>query len=57
MIRFIIERHYKCPSSGVEDVTYETLDLNVPELEQALTSGGVAETHWDIRTFKGIEIL
>lgn len=57
MIRFIINRKYKDQWNGQEDQSYETVDIDVPELERILTSGGFSERGYDQRTLQGVEVL
>lgn len=57
MLRFIIRRRYKDQWSGLEDDGFETVDIDVPELERILTSGGFGEHSWDIRSLAGVEVL
>ena len=57
MIRFIIKRKHKCQYSGAQQMTYETLDCQVPDLEGALLGGGYGENGYDIRDLEGAEVI
>ncbi|HXP66898.1 MAG TPA: hypothetical protein VN815_15590 [Steroidobacteraceae bacterium] len=56
MIRFIIERSLQENICGMHSKTFETIDLDVPELEARLRAGGYGENGHDIRTLIGVEI-
>jgi len=57
VIRFIIKRHMdNCRTVGTS--TFETFDVDVPELEAALTGGG--HDHggsYDVRELVGVEVI
>ena len=57
MIRFILKRsrHDGSPFPGSEWEGYETIDLDVPKLEQALKRGGRGAGH-DITLLVGAEL-
>ena len=57
MIRFIIRRKIGDNISGYRTESLETVDINVPELEQILIGGGSGESGFDIRELFGIEII
>lgn len=57
MIRFIIRRKIKDQWNGLEEEVFETIDIDVPELEAALIGGGISENGYDIRVLLGCEIL
>lgn len=57
MIRFIILHSQEDRISGAQWKSYETLDLDVPELERQLGLGGFGESGHDIRTLLGVEVL
>ena len=57
MIRFIIKRHMD-NGRTVGTAYFETIDVDVPELEGALTGGG--HDHggsYDVRELVGVEVL
>lgn len=58
MIRFILKRRTLDRGSGLAAEDYETLDLDVPELEARLLRGGM-DPHgaYDRTDFAGVEIL
>lgn len=57
MLRFIIKRHMDNGRS-VGTATYETLLIDVPELERALTQGGYDFAgSYDIRELVGVEFV
>lgn len=57
MLRFIIRRRIKDQWSGLSDDGFETLDIDVPELERILSGGGCGEHSYDVRSLAGVEIL
>ena len=57
MIRFIIKRHYRAAFTGVSTQDFETVEIDVPELERILTGGGYSEDGHDIRELAGVEIV
>jgi hypothetical protein len=57
MLRFIIKHDRQDNVSGLRSSDFETLDINVPELEHVLRMGGHGETGHDIRMLTGVEIL
>ena len=56
MLRFILKREVKDGFNGLVSEGYQTLDLNVPELEAILQRGGFSETAYDQTTLIGVEI-
>lgn len=57
MIRFIIKRHMDNGRS-VGTSSFETFDVDVPELERALTGGGFdGGGSYDLRELVGVEVL
>lgn len=57
MIRFIIKRHMD-NARTVGTSTFETIDVDVPELEAALTGGGHDFAgSYDLRELVGVEVL
>lgn len=57
MLRFIIRRQWRDKYSGASDDGFETVDIDVPSLEQILCSGGQGEGHFDMRSLAGVEII
>jgi hypothetical protein len=57
MIRFIVRRHHVLYAAGIDDRTYMTLDLGVPELERILNQGGSGEGGFESWDLLGVEIL
>lgn len=55
-LRFIIEHSRRDSISDATWKTLETIDIDVPELENLLCSGGLGETGHSIRTLIGVEI-
>ena len=56
MIRFLMVRKEK-RISGAEVETYYTIDGDLYELENALTSGGFSEFEYEFHQLLGTEIL
>lgn len=57
MLRFIIKREVKDGHNGLTDSGFETVDIDVPELEAILLGGGFSEHSYDHRLLAGVEIL
>ena len=57
MLRMIIRRRYKDHWNGLEMEDFETVDIDIPKLEQILTGGGTSENGYDIRELAGVEVL
>ena len=57
MIRFILQTSYRYEASGMEGQDFHTLDLEVPELEKQLTSGGFGETGYQRTELRGAEVI
>jgi hypothetical protein len=57
MLRFIICNKWRDGHSGAEGERLITLDVDVPELHDALTVGGYSEHSYDIAQLIGVEIL
>lgn len=56
MIRFIIKKEHKtCDSSPMVD--YQTLVLDVPELEKVLVKGGYDQYFYEHYSLVGVEIV
>ena len=56
MIRFIIKRKVLDRNSECESERFETLDVDVPELEAVLLRGGTGMSAHDISHLVGVEI-
>jgi hypothetical protein len=56
MLRFIIKREIKDGYNGLVDSGFETVDIDVPELERILTGGGFSEHSYDHRALAGVEV-
>lgn len=57
MLRFIVVNRFKCQVSGCESTRYETIDVDVPELEDRLRRGGSGENGYDVTDLVGVEVL
>ena len=57
MLRFIIKREIKDGHNGLVDSGFETVDIDVPELERILLGGGFSDHSYDHRALAGVEIL
>ena len=57
MLRFIIKRKSKHDYNTLETEDMYTIDCDVPELEEALTSGGCSQYGYEKHTLEGVEIL
>jgi hypothetical protein len=57
MLRFIIQNQRQDNHIGLGLTDYYTLDIDVPELEAALTRGGHGEMGFDLHSLMGVEIL
>lgn len=57
MLRAIIRNKVKDKYSGGEWENIETIDVNCPELESILSSGGYGDGGYQIAQLVGIEVL
>ncbi len=57
MIRFILKRRTKEEHSGLEEEHFETLEIDVPELEKRIENSGRGLLGYDIILLEGIEIF
>lgn len=57
MIRFILKRETRDKVSGYRGESFETLDVNVPELQERLSKGGRGENGFDYTTLVGAEVV
>lgn len=56
MLRFII-MHKEKRVNGLETETFSTLDVDVPELENTLTTAGFSEDAYEFPELIGVEII
>ena len=56
MLRFILKNKYSCEISGNSGERYETIDIDVPELEKILIRGGFGESGYDKTELIGVEL-
>lgn len=57
MLRFIIKTKWRDGISGAEGEYFKTLDIDVPELQDALDIGGHGESGYDMAQLVGVEFL
>lgn len=57
MLRFIIKNKWRDGASGAEGEDLRTLDIDVPDLQDALTVGGYGESGYDMASLVGVEVL
>lgn len=57
MLRFIIKREFSPPHCGVAMNSMETIDIDAPELERILCSGGYGPDGYDVHELVGVEII
>lgn len=57
MLRFILKIRYKDEHNGLENEWFETIDLEVDELECRLTGGGISENGYHTTDLIGVETL
>lgn len=57
MLRFIISRQWGDGYSGANTQGFETVDIDVPELESILCGGGHGPSGHDLRSLAGVEVL
>ena len=55
MVRFILKR--KVCNSVIECENFETIDCEIPELEEKLTQGGYGEQGFDVTNLIGYEVI
>lgn len=57
MLRFILRRKTRDEyNGGFEHESFETIEINVPELESLLTRGGSGPSGYDATSLVGIEV-
>lgn len=57
MIRFILKNRYHDVHSGASNESFFTIDADVPQLQERLSSGGYGESGYDITALIGVETL
>ena len=57
MLRFILERHEMHFGPGIDRRGHYTLDIDVPELQAVLSSGGSGEDGFESHRLLGVEII
>ncbi len=57
MLRFIVKRRVVDHIGETNDVFHRTIDVELPELENILTSGGFGENGSDHSELVGVEII
>jgi hypothetical protein len=57
MLRFIIQRIEVDANIGMRHESYQTIDVEVPDVEAALNAGGSGEMGFEIFLLTGVEIL
>lgn len=57
MIRFIIRIKWRDGHSGAEGEHFRTLDLDMPDLKDALSIGGYGENGYEMAELVGVEML
>ncbi len=57
MLRFILVRRQYSAYDDRRSETFETVDVDVPEIEQRLRAGGYGESGFDQTSMVGVEII
>jgi hypothetical protein len=57
MLRFIIQRIEVDENIGMRHESYRTIDVDVPEVEEALRAGGSGPAGFEMFHMTGVEIL
>lgn len=57
MLRFIIKVKWRDGISGAEGEYLRSFDIDVPELQDALTDGGFGENGYEMPSLVGVEVL
>jgi hypothetical protein len=57
VIRFIIKTKWRDSNSGAEGEYFKTLDVDVPELQDALSIGGYGGSGYEVAQLIGVETL
>lgn len=57
MLRFILKTSFRNGLNGQEGESFETLDIDVPQLQAALSKGGFSEDSYEATQLVGVEML
>ena len=57
MLRFIIQRIEVDANIGFRHESYRTIDVDVPEVEDAIRAGGIGPAGFEMFRLTGVEIL
>lgn len=57
MLRFILKNKWRDGASGAEGEDLRTIDIDVPDLQDALTVGGYGESSYEMAALIGVEVL
>ena len=57
MLRFILERHEMIYDAEINNQDFYTIDIDVPEIESALTRGWKGEGGFERNRLIGVEIV
>jgi hypothetical protein len=57
MVRFIIQRIEVDENIGMRHESYRTIDVDVPEIEEALLAGSIGPAGFEMFHLIGVEIL
>lgn len=57
MLRFILKRETFYEINQMRCAGHFTVDIDVPELESLLTSGGLGESGFDVTELVAVEVL
>jgi hypothetical protein len=57
MIRFIMVNKQRDSVSGAEWTSFHTFEAECPDLEQALTTGGLGEGCYQFNELVGVEVI
>ena len=56
MLRIILKREQYDAHSGCREQNFITIDVEAPEVERALSSGGFGESGYDVTHIIGVEV-
>jgi hypothetical protein len=57
MLRFIIKRTIRDANDSYSSDTFETIDVELPQIEEILNRGGYGEMGFDRSELAGVEIV
>ena len=57
MVRLIFKRTWQDNISGSRSESFETVDMDIPVIEEILSAGGFGESGFDRTDLIGVEIL